>query len=92
MAKNGTTKKTAKKTIAKLNDTALGVAQALLAAEDTGIGPGNWTGDARFPTRTLKALETRGLAKSKEKKVDGGEKATFYFATAATAKAVEANT
>ena len=96
MAKNGKTQKKAAtkaptKKNTKLDGTKLEVAQALVNAKDTGIGPGTWSGTGKFPTRTLKALELGGLAKSKEKKGGDGKKAAFFFPTAATAKAIQAS-
>jgi hypothetical protein len=86
MAKNSKNTKTQGP---KLSGTKLDVAVALVDTKDTGIGPGTWNGDGKFPTRTLKALEQAGYAKSKEKKLEDGKKGTFFFPTAATQKAID---
>jgi hypothetical protein len=80
----------AQKQTTKLNDSQRTVAEALIDTKNTGIAPSTWTGDGKFPTRTLQSLEKIGLAKSKEKKVDGTKKKeAFWFPTAKTSKVLD---
>lgn len=87
MAKSSSGAKSAKNI--KLNESQSAVAGILVNATEYGLNSNNWEGGGKFPTRTFQSLEKIGLAKPKEKKVEGSKKKeTFWFPTVKLAKVV----